>query len=76
MSPPPVFVPAIGVINGFNTIFYCPTGYAPGSLRVWWNGVLMRADLGDGWIELGSGKFQMKEPPAVGDTVSVFYRPL
>lgn len=73
--PLPVIRHPSGAIDGFNTIFYTPTAYLSGSLRVWRNGVLLRADLVDGWVELGAGKFQMKEPPKAGDTLTVYYVP-
>lgn len=75
MPPPPVILPATGATNSVNTVFYTLTGYVPGTLRVFLNGVLQRKDLVDGWVELGSGKFQMNIPPEAGDTVSAYYHP-
>lgn len=69
----PVMREPTGAIDGVNKIFYTPTAYVLGSLRVWHNGVLLRGDLDDGWIEHGSSRFEMKEPPQAGDTLTVYY---
>ena len=75
MLPPPVIRPAVGVTNGVNTTFFTPDGYVSGTLRVWLNGLLMRADYDDGWTETGPNKFQMKQAPHVGDVVQAYYVP-
>lgn len=74
MAPPPVIEVAIGPVNGVNKQFTVSAQYLPGTLQVWLNGQLKRRDFVDGWVELGSNKFEMKEPPEVGDVVQVWFR--
>lgn len=74
--PSVVFEVAFGPVDGVNKQFTLSAMYVPGSLRVWRNGQLKRADFVDGWKELGSNKFEMKEPPKVGDVVQAWFRPL
>ena len=67
-------VPA-GSIDGANKTFTTSKAYAPGTLHVFLNGQLKRADLDDGFIEVNpaTGVFEMKEAPLTGDVVQVFY---
>ncbi len=68
------FRPAIGTPDGSTTIFRTQTPYLLGSLRVLINGILQRAALDDGFAETSPPEFEMKVPPAAGDTVWTFYR--
>ena len=72
----PLIEPALGTIDGVNTLFLSSAMYVPGSVQVWLNGLLKRKDFDDGWTELGSNKILLKEAPEPGDVVQVFYRPL
>lgn len=62
-------------MDGLNTVFQLSAPYAPGSVEVFLNGQAKRQDYDDGWSELGSNTIKMKQPPALGDVVQVFYRP-
>lgn len=74
--PSSVIETALGPVNGINTKFTTSVMYVPGSLQVWLNGLLKRRDFDDGWVELGSNKFEMKEAPITGDVVQAYFRPL
>jgi len=65
---------AIGVINGSNKEFSTSMGYAPGSLEVYVNGLILRRQDDDGWTETGDFTYELKEAPQLGDTVSHYYR--
>ena len=65
-----------GPIDGVNKQFTVSAMYLTGTLQVWLNGQLKRRDLVDGWSELGANKFEMNEPPEVGDVVQVWFRPI
>jgi hypothetical protein len=65
---------AIGPVDGTNTYFSTSVGYISGSLDVFLNGILLRKQDDDGWVELAGTNFEMKRPPSPGDIVSVFYR--
>lgn len=69
----PVIEPAVGVPNGVRTDFETTASYLPGSVKVFVNGLVMRADYVDGWIELGAKKIRLKEPPQDRDVVQFFY---
>lgn len=69
----PVLEDAIGVVDGVNQYFSTSMDYTPGTLQVWINGILVRPQDADGFIETGSNTFQMKEVPMVGDLLRVFY---
>lgn len=77
----PRFEVALGVVDGVNVVFTTPTPYVGGSVAVFLNGQLKRADFMDGWVEtnpsLGVVTLLMApEPAAFGnpdDVVQVFY---
>jgi len=68
-----IIEPAVGTPNGTRTIFETRTAYLPGSVKVFLNGFVMRADYADGWTELGGRKIQLKEAPQIRDVVQIFY---
>lgn len=72
----PIIRVCSGVIDGSNLVFQTPAQYVPGSVRVFVNGQLLRADFDDGWVELGGDKIRLKIAPVVGDTVSAYFVPL
>lgn len=78
MALPHFEVPA-GVIDGVNVVFTVSMPYRPGSTAVFLNGLLLRADYTDGWIESDptTGEVTLKEPPRVTkitpDVVQVFF---
>jgi len=55
-------------------VFQTSHPYVPGSVRIFLNGQLKRADFADGWIELGYDKVQLALPPLVGDVVQAYFR--
>jgi hypothetical protein len=77
----PRFELAAGVVDGVNLIFTTPTPYLAGSVAVFLNGQLKRADFMDGWAEtsptLGTITLGMPPEPASNgnpdDVVQVFY---
>lgn len=77
----PRFEVALGVVDGVNVLFTTPTPYVAGSVAVFLNGQLKRADFMDGWVEtspsLGQVTLSMPpEPAAFGnpdDVVQIFY---
>ena len=71
-----LILPAGGVVNGSNVSFTTPAPYVAGTLRVFLNGQVKRADFDDGWIETGATSFKMKIAPETGDVVSVYFVPL
>jgi len=73
--PLPVIRVLSGVFNGVNTVFVTPSAYLAGSVQVWRNGVLLRADADDGWVELGHRRIAMKTAPVAGDTLAAYYVP-
>lgn len=76
--PTPHFEVPIGAINGSNLVFTLSQGFQPSTTAVFVNGVLMRRDLDDGWIETDSvhGVVTFKIAPAVGDVVQIFFTDL
>ena len=68
-----VIEPAVGIPNGSRTIFETSISYIPGSVKVFINGLVMRADYADGWTELGGRKIQLKEAPQSRDVVQFYY---
>jgi hypothetical protein len=74
----PRFEVAIGVSDGVNLLFYTPTPYLPGSVAVFLNGQLKRADFMDGWVESNpvTGEVTLLIAPLGGmppDVVQIFY---
>lgn len=59
----PKFEKAVGAVNGVNRIFAVSLDYRPGSVRVFLNGLLVRKDLVDGWVELGNRKIRLNIAP-------------
>lgn len=78
MALPHFEVPA-GAIDGVNVVFTVSVPYRPGSTAVFLNGLLLRADYTDGWLESDPvlGEVTLKEPPRVTkitpDVVQIFY---
>lgn len=66
--PTPRFEVLSGTIDGANTTFTVSVPYQSGSSAVFINGVLMRIDLDDGWVETDptTGTIDLKEAPRVG----------
>lgn len=66
--PTPRYEVLSGTIDGANTSFTVSIPYQAGSSAVFINGVLMRLDLDDGWIETdpAAGLVNLKEAPRVG----------
>lgn len=77
--PVPRFEVPSGVIDGANTTFITSVPYKAGSTAVFVNGILLRADLVDGWAETDpdSGIFDMTEVPVSfgvsPDVIQVFF---
>lgn len=72
----PRFENANGTVDGVNLTFYTPTfPYQAGSLAVFFNGQLKRADLMDGWVETSpsTGRFDLLIAPLDSDVLQVFY---
>lgn len=77
--PQPRFEVPTGTINGANTLFALSMPYRPGSTAVFLNGLLLRADLDDGWSETDpdTGALTLTEPPRSSggdpDVLQVFF---
>jgi len=77
--PLPHFEVPTGAIDGVNVVFNVSQPYKPGTTAVFLNGLLLRADYPDGWVESdpATGEVTLKEPPRVTkitpDVVQVFY---
>jgi len=75
----PHFEVASGTIDGVNVIFNVSMPYKPGTTAVFLNGLLLREDYPDGWLESDpvTGEVTLKEPPRVTkitpDVVQVFF---
>jgi hypothetical protein len=76
----PRFEILTGVVDGVNTTFFTPVAYTPGSLAVFVNGQLKRADYNDGWIEANpaTGEVTLKEaprpcPPDLDEVIQAFF---
>jgi len=67
------FVQAVGVIDGVNRDFSTQTPYVSLTLRVLRNGLVVKRELEDGFLEISSSEFQMKRAPVLGDTLFTFY---
>jgi hypothetical protein len=76
----PKFEKAIGAVNGTNRVFEVSMDYRPGSIQVFLNGLLLRKDLIDGWVELGAKKIRLHEAPKSSgpcpDVVVIYYIPV
>lgn len=62
-----------GAIDGSNRDFATSLPFEPGSLRLWRDGVLVRADDDDGFEETGPTTFRTREAPRPSDTLLVRY---
>ncbi len=73
--PLPKFEVVGGVIDGVNLVFMVSSSYRAGTLAVFLNGQLKRADYADGWTEVSpsSGSFSLKQAPEVLDVVEAFF---
>lgn len=75
----PRFEVPLGAINGVNRVFNVSIPYKPGTTAVFLNGLLLRADYTDGWVESdpSTGEVTLNEPPRVTkitpDVVQVFF---
>lgn len=69
----PRIADAVGLVDGLNKDFTTPTDFTPGTLEVFRNGVLLRRQDDDGWIETGVNAFQLKEAPIPLELIRVFY---
>lgn len=76
MSVPCVIELASGFVDGLNRDFYTSVSYVTGSIEVFLNGQAKRKDWADGWLEMGSNHVRLKQAPAPGDVVQVYFRPL
>ena len=70
------FESAEGVCDGRNRVFRTRQPYFGKTLHVFLNGMLQLAAANDGWVELGTDRFLMKEPPLIDDVVAVCYLPV
>ena len=63
--PMPRFEVPVGAIDGSNRVFKVSVSYLPGRTAVWLNGIKVRKDLEDGWIESnpGIGEVTLNEAP-------------
>lgn len=73
--PIPRFEVPAGAVDGSNQIFTVSVPYGAGTIAVFLNGMLMRADYDDGWVEANpaSGQVEMKQAPLVSDVVQIFF---
>jgi hypothetical protein len=64
-----------GVINGFNTTFNTSLPYAPGTLFIYLNGMLIKQNDDDGPTETSpsTGAFTLGVAPSTNDVVHVRY---
>lgn len=62
-----------GTIDGVNRTFTTVFTYETGSLKVWLNGLLLRALDDDGWIEIDDTTFETREAPRATDSLHVRY---
>jgi hypothetical protein len=64
-----------GNIDGANVDYTTSLSYQAGTLRVWLNGILVRAGDDDGWVEddPGAGTFHMNDAPRMYDQLVVRY---
>ena len=65
-----------GVTDGTNLIFSTSMNYAPGSVNVFRNGILLVSSFDDGFIELGHKRVQLKSAPVAGEIIQAFYLPV
>ena len=70
------FETPVGVIDGTNTTFTISRPYVPGSVRLFWDGLIRLENNDDGIIETDptTGIVDLREAPIVGDTLKIFYQ--
>lgn len=73
MINPVRYLKVIGTPDGGLLNFQTQHPYQIGSLRVLINGMFRKAELDDGFLELGGSDFRMKVAPKAGDTIWAFY---
>lgn len=61
------------VPNGITTDFTTIYPFTPGTVSVWYNGILLRADLETGFSEVPPTTIRFNEAPIEGDTVMIRY---
>lgn len=77
--PSPRFEVPSGAINDVNKVFTVSVPYRPGSTAVFLNGLLLRPDLVDGWVETNpaTGTITLNEAPQTivsgPDVLQVFF---
>lgn len=59
--------------DGINTDFTTLYPFTPGTVSVYYNGILLQADLETGYLEVPPTTVRMKEAPIVGDTLAIRY---
>lgn len=71
----PKFAVPTGAIDGINTVFSVGEPYSPGSVAVFYNGLLVRIADDDGWTESdpSTGEVTLTAPPLALDTVNIFF---
>lgn len=76
MALPIIEVPS-GAVDDSNVIFTTSQPYVAGTLSVFVNGLLFRADWADGWTETdpAAGTVTLKIAPMTGDSVQVYFIP-
>jgi hypothetical protein len=74
--PKALVATAIGTVDGVNRDFQTGAPYLLGSTVVFLNGMALRRDWDNGWVELGSDKIRMNEAPITGDALQIYFRPL
>jgi len=62
-----------GSIDGHNDTFQTQLDYEPEHLRVFWDGVLIKRELDDGFVELYNKQFRFKQIPPLGTKLQVWY---
>lgn len=62
-----------GIPDGVTKVFETDVDYAPGSVRVFINGVLQVKTGPNGWDELGKRFIRMKVAPVVGADLQAYF---
>ena len=63
-------------VDGLNAVFTTSVPYLYKSVRVFRNGLLLRKDLSDGWVEDPPTKVHLLETPRVTDIIRLYYVPI
>jgi hypothetical protein len=69
----PVIEVATGAVDGINNLFQTTNPFFPGSVQVFINGLITKADNADGWAEVPPSVVILSEAPRAGDVVQVYY---